>query len=605
MTQTSLIEAPLMERRFLQLDATPAADAAEFTASLSSREPVERFDYIEILEHTADAVSLRRAREGLPLLLNHDPALQVGRVQNVRIEGERLRGVLRFGNGALAREVLADVRDGIRREISIGYEVQKTRRGSGREVHVIRWEPVEVSIVAIAADPTVGIGRNKDMNFMNTTDPGTLPETRPDSGPEARRRTEIMDLAALAGEREIGVDAVLRGLSVEDFRAGLLQRRHGSSRPIAASLDLSQDGPRAGALRAFGREVELPTNFGGGVATMRDGSRLPILSRGDRVADLLGKDPSHDEARELGFAGFLRAIVEGPKTPLEKRVLGGAAIGTGGAMVPTPLAADVIDRLRSLSVAFQAGANIVEMNTASLRMARVTGDPTGTWRAENAAINESDPAFDQVTLTAKSWGVLTRVSRELLGDAMNMEGQLRDLFARTAAVALDQAILMGSGTSNQPLGIAGTSGIQTVSMGTNGAQLTNWSPMLNAVQSLEAANAGAVEGMIMAPRTARAIYGFTDTTNQPLQPPPRLASVPSLVTTSMPITETQGTSVNASSILMGDFREVIVGMRWNLEITAHPDRYADSGQVAFIAFMRADVTIGRPAAMARIQGIIP
>ena len=42
----------------------------------------------------------------------------------------------------------------------------------------------------------------------------------------------------------------------------------------------------------------------------------------------------------------------------------------------------------------------------------------------------------------------------------------------------------------------------------------------------------------------------------------------------------------------------IGSLRWVL-------RYADSGQVGFCLWMRADVAVARPAALARIQGIIP
>jgi HK97 family phage major capsid protein len=163
---------------------------------------------------------------------------------------------------------------------------------------------------------------------------------------------------------------------------------------------------------------------------------------------------------------------------------------------------------------------------------------------------------------------------------------------------------VGAG-GDQPLGIRGQTGIQNVSMGTNGAALTGWAPMLNAVQALEAANAGNVTAMVAAPRTARTIYGFADTTGQPLQPPPRVAGVPLLVTTSMPINETQGTATAASSIIMGDFREALIGLRTDITIRVLDQRFADTGEVAFLAWMRADVALARPAALSRIAGIIP
>jgi HK97 family phage major capsid protein len=235
----------------------------------------------------------------------------------------------------------------------------------------------------------------------------------------------------------------------------------------------------------------------------------------------------------------------------------------------------------------------------------------GAWRAENASIAVSDPAFDAVTLTAKSWALVVLVSRELLEDGVNVDAQLRSMFASAAGLALDKAILYGSGTSNQPLGIA-NSGLQSLPMGTNGASFTSYagaqSPyavLLDALLGLDSANAGTVSAMVMSPRTSRALAGLADATGQPMRPPARIASIPQLTTTSMPVNETQGTSSIASSLLIGDFSEVFCGMRTALQVSVLNERYADSGQVGFVLWLRADVLVSRPAALLRIYGIVP
>lgn len=418
------------------------------------------------------------------------------------------------------------------------------------------------------------------------------------------QRGDIVKRARAAHEADNGeafaaCEAELRALDAKIERAKALD-----ALDVAAPKNDGRPLSAATEVRAFsGANSALPADFAGEVWHTRSGERIPALSAKDPLAALVptGENP----AAELGLAGFLNALHRGAQTPLEQRVLAGAAIGTGGAIVPTPLAAEVIDLMRSRAVTIQAGARTVPMTSATLRIARQLTDPAGGWRAENAAIAESDPTFDQVSLAAKSWAVRFNVSRELLEDGQNTDAMVRRILAASAAVALDQAVLVGSGASNQPLGIRGQSGIQAVSMGTNGAQLTNWTQPLNAVQALETANAGAVSAMIMAPRTARAIYGFTDSTGQPLQPPPRLAGVPLLSSTSVPVNETQGSASNASSIFMGDFAEVLIGLRTDLQITVLQERFAELGQIGFIAWMRADVALARPAAIARIAGVIP
>lgn len=599
--------AALETGRFTIRFAPGAGEHDTFDAALSSTHPVEREWGVEVLSHAPGAVDMERAARGLPLLLDHDPRRQVGRVEAVRLEGDRLRGRLRFGASAEARAALEDVRTGIRQDISVGYEILDRQPAGDRRVLVTRWKPMEVSLVSIPADPRVGIGRSLELPHMDTNPAATPPH---EDVRERRRREDIMALGELGQQRDMAVDAVLSGESIETFRARLLAVRQAHQKPLGTPADGAYSAPsinRGFKVRGFGRgaEVAIPEGFKGQVVRLADGSHAPILTREDKLSAFVPDSDDARYARELGFAGFVRALTAGAKSSLETRVLATSPVGSGGAMVPAPMAADLIDRLRSEAVLFGLGAQAVPMDAATLRFARVTTDPVGAWRAENANIPDSDPVFDNVTLTKRSWGVLTRFSRELLQDsAPNVEVALMNLFARVAALAVDTAGLVGGG-ANGPAGIAAAAGIQVQSLGVNGAQLTNWVQPLNAVQLLEAANAGTITGMVMAPRTARNIYGWTDTTNQPLRPPPRLEGIPMRVTSAMPITETQGTATNASSILLGDFREVMIGMGPEIELTLHPDRYSELGQIAMIAFVRADIQLQRPAAMARVQGIIP
>lgn len=357
-------------------------------------------------------------------------------------------------------------------------------------------------------------------------------------------------------------------------------------------------------VRAFdGHTSELRADFDGAIWRDREGRHVPVLAKRHRLADLA--PPADSAAAELGVGGYLRALALGPNSELERRVLGQGTIGAGGALVPAPLAAQLIDLLRARSVAVQAGAQTVPMTAQTLAVARITGQPVAAWRAENAAITESDPTFDRVTFTARSLAVRFNVSRELLEDGQNTAESATAILAGAMATALDAAVLVGSGTPPTPQGIRGTTGIQSVEMGANGAAFANWSKVLDLVQLLEAANAGDVTAMIAAPRTARAIYGLTDTTNQPLQPPPRLANIPLLVTSAMPVNETQGSSNAASTILAGNFAEVMIGLRTALQVSVLDQRYAELGQVGMVAWLRADVQLARPAAMGRLIGIIP
>ena len=90
---------------------------------------------------------------------------------------------------------------------------------------------------------------------------------------------------------------------------------------------------------------------------------------------------------------------------------------------------------------------------------------------------------------------------------------------------------------------------------------------------------------------------------KPIVAPKLVSDVPILSTTGIPVDETQGTSTTASSAFVGDFNQVLVGIRTQLQITVLQERFAEVGQVGFVGWLRADVAIARPAAIARITGL--
>ena len=141
-------------------------DAEKRTVELafSSEQPVERWYGQEILSHDPGAVVMDRLHDGAPLLLNHYGD-QIGVVEHARIDADRRgRAVVRFSRSALAQEIFQDVLDGIRRHVSVGYVVHDGQVISRDDdeptiVRWTKWEPLEISIVPVPADHTVGVGR--------------------------------------------------------------------------------------------------------------------------------------------------------------------------------------------------------------------------------------------------------------------------------------------------------------------------------------------------------------------------------------------------------------------------------------------------------------
>lgn len=238
-------------------------------------------------------------------------------------------------------------------------------------------------------------------------------------------------------------------------------------------------------------------------------------------------------------------------------------------------------------------------------MARLETDPDSGWRAENAAIEEGDPTFGRVLFEAKTLAGKLTISRELAADSINVGAMIENAFAQSMAIELDRAAIYGDATGNSPRGVWHTSGINAVSMGTNGAAIASYDNILDTLLALKNSNAADPTAMIANPRTEIALAKLKDGDGNPLVPPAMVGRIPLLSTTSAPVNETQGTATTASSIVFGDFRELMIGMRQQLEIRVFDQPLAGTGQLLVVAWMRADVQLATPKSFAKLTGIIP
>ena len=151
-----------IEYRTIDLDrAALDEDKRMIPASLSSEVAVPRSFGSEVLLHNDTSIDMSRAAKGLPLLFSHDTEQPIGRIENIRLDSGKLRGMLRFSKNARASEVWEDVKDGIMTDMSIGYRIEdynETKDG----IEATRWMPYEGSIVSVPADHQVGINRSKE-----------------------------------------------------------------------------------------------------------------------------------------------------------------------------------------------------------------------------------------------------------------------------------------------------------------------------------------------------------------------------------------------------------------------------------------------------------
>ena len=140
------------------------------TISFSSEEPYRRWFGMEILDHGENAVDLERLNSVGVLLFNHNTDRVVGKVIRAWVENHRGMAEVEFDTDDDAEKIFGKVKSGTLKTTSVRYSVDAWEevvagkqsadgRFTGPCQIARRWTPMEVSIVSVPADPTVGVGR--------------------------------------------------------------------------------------------------------------------------------------------------------------------------------------------------------------------------------------------------------------------------------------------------------------------------------------------------------------------------------------------------------------------------------------------------------------
>lgn len=240
-------------------------ESRQVELSLSSEEPYQRWFGTEILSHDSDAIDTARLSEIGVMLFNHNVDYVLGKVVSVELDEEahKLRAVVEFDDDEESEKIYQKVKSGTLKGVSVGYRVSvwedveagatsTNGRFTGPCSVAVKWEPMELSIVSVPADPTVGVGRsfevpqnkqNGDVNEMpknneqaqNVERTATITEPTPPTPaqPEGatreagiqQERQRVQEISNLC--RQFNIDAepfISDGSSVEDTRAAVLER---------------------------------------------------------------------------------------------------------------------------------------------------------------------------------------------------------------------------------------------------------------------------------------------------------------------------------------------------------------------------------------------
>ena len=583
--------------------------------AFSSETPVQRWFGDEVLSHDDGAMRLDRMQSGAALLVNHDWDDQIGVVESIEIGSDRVaRALVRFGKGARASEIFQDVIDGIRKQVSVGYSVNKveveSRKGQPDLVRVTDWEPYEISIVSVAADPSVGVGRSADTGRRDeATEQKTTHHTQ-----EAEMADEVKTPAAPVATID---EAAIRAAGTEAERTR-----------VRTILEMGRSYDAADLAGEFARDGKAPEEFQRALLdkmAKRNAKPLSEVSETDAEIGMTDR-----EVREFSFTRALRALAnptdraaqdaaafefdasraaaqrsgkepEGLLVPadvltraLNTATSGSAAGDTGGFSVATDLLAQsFIDMLRNRAVAMQLGTTMGGL-VGNITIPRQASGASGYWIGEDADATLDGLEMDQIGMSPKTVAAYSEITRRLLmQSSLDVEALVRRDLATALALTIDSAFFYGTGSSNQPRGIKNMTGINAVDFGTDGAgagtgQLPSYAEVVQMETEISADNADIAS---MAYVMGSGMRGHFKTTEK------------FSGSNGQTIWE-QGNTVNgyrtevtnqiaAGDVFFGNFADAMIGMWGGLELNADPYTHSAKGRLRVVAMQDVDFVLRR------------
>lgn len=152
-----------------QLQADVQQQNSQVVFSFASEVPYLRHDqfgsYYEILKCEPQYVDTSRLEDGAcQLLLDHDWQRSIGVCKRYWFANKKLYASIKFSRSQFAQGIKRDVLDQIRRNVSIGYIVNDYKVVEAidgiKTIEVTDWQPYQLTICSVPADPTVGFQRS-------------------------------------------------------------------------------------------------------------------------------------------------------------------------------------------------------------------------------------------------------------------------------------------------------------------------------------------------------------------------------------------------------------------------------------------------------------
>lgn len=605
-----------MEYRSLNIDQLIGEDRI-LRFSFSSEEPYMRSYGLEVLGHEEGCIDFSRLNNSAPLLVDHNTGQLVGVVLRAGLENKRTFCEVKFSRNAFAQEIVNDINDKIRRNVSVGYQIDEMieEQRNGKTVYVAKkWTPLEVSIVAIPADQTVGILRKQEVA------PEALQEEIKQENKKEVKKMDVniveIENAAAKRERErvSAVNSIVEkypvmkedaqraienGMDLGDFRALVLEKAF-NAKPVqpTETADLGMSKKEVKEYNLF-RAIK--------AATLGDWSMAEFERE---VSNEVAKRTKRESSNQHSF--YL------PEDLLKRDM--STTSTEGGYNVATQVRS-IIDELSDALFVEKLGATFFRSLTGNVAIPRANAVCAGYWVAENVAPTESSPTFTQIAMSPNRVATYVEISRQLLLQSSNdVQSYVNMLLGRALAEALNVAAINGTAatTDAQPTGILNDTNVNSIIAGdsTAGAALA-WGDIVNMETEVSVDNGlqgrlayltnAKVRGKLKQTLSSSAAGANFIWNNSPVVGVGEVNGYPAYVSNLVPsdLADASSTALlNNSAMVFGNWADLLIGMWGGLELMVNPYSLDTQNQIRICANMLADIAIAHPESFCIVKDVI-
>jgi HK97 family phage major capsid protein len=298
--------------------------------------------------------------------------------------------------------------------------------------------------------------------------------------------------------------------------------------------------------------------------------------------------------------GMVRAAAESP----------GQTVGSfsdGGATVSTDyLGAQFIDLIRNSSAFLNTGLTVITGLEGNVEIPKKLTSSQWYMVGENVDVPNSKLTFGTVNMIPRQIGVRVPISRRMMKQSsLGIENLVRQDMAESVSLGMDKNIAYGTGNNNQPLGIKGTFGIGSVTLG-GGTSLAvsadlgggthdfgDWADYVALETAIYAANLNVASMRYVGNSAARGALKTTLRASN--SAPDYILRDDGTVNGYQFLTSNQ---MEQNDVLFGNFSDVVVGMWSGLDVILDPYTQGANGQVILTCMQDFDVAVRRPQSFA-------